>query len=185
LVELCENCAWVDNILREDAFSVANELTTELSMKRLYTVSALMLVVGVGLGTTLSAVAQPGAARQPDSARLVQRLIDGLGLEKDVAVDVANTFSDAHEQGEALRASAKTEVMALRDAVDADDQEAMIAAMQNLETIKADADALKLETKENIWSMLNTRQQAQLTLHHIHKQHRKNQALRHMQLGLE
>ncbi len=146
-------------------------------MKRLFALSALTLTLACGYIANTVALADPG--QSPDPEVMIQRLIDKLGLEEVTAQDVTDTLLAAHEQGQALQATAKTEIRALKTGLVAGDEQAMIDAMNGLQAIKQDKNALQESTVEALQSFLTVEQQAKMTLHHLRKKHQKMKARQH------
>ena len=111
----------------------------------------------------------------------MERLTEHLGLDQATAEDVVEALKASREQKKALRESVKADAQALKSALDAGDEGAMLDAMANLESAKAEMQALKEETAETLKSLLTVEQQAKLTLHHLRKKRRAHQSKRRMQ----
>jgi hypothetical protein len=155
----------------------------EVLMKRLLNLSALTLTLALGYMAGTVALAGPG--QSPDPEVMIQRLGDSLGVDEATAEDVTDTLLAAHEQGQTLRAQVKAEAEALRAALGAGNERAMPKAMIGLAEIKQDALALQEETSAMVKSFLTVEQQAKMTLHHLHKKHQQERALRDQLRGFE
>jgi len=150
-------------------------------MKRLVTLSALTLTLGLSAGTAALA----GSGHSPDPQVMIQRLTEHLDLKKSAAQEMTEILLAAHQDGEAVRAAVKSEARALKEALNAGDEQGMLDAMSELSAIKTEATALKEETATAVKSLLTVEQQAKLALHHMHKRHLAETALRDRRQGLE
>ena len=148
-------------------------------MKSIVKGSLLTLTLAGGFLFGTVSLAEPG--QQPDPSAMVQRHTEKLGLEDATAEIVASTLLDARKQKQALRTEAKEQVKSLHTAVESGNKKGMISAMNSLEDIKDELDSLKEETASTVKSYLTVEQQAKMTLHHIHKRHRKKQRARDRQ----
>ena len=124
------------------------------------------------------AVANPGM--EPDPQQMVERLQQGLGLSADEASEVAEVMLTTHELRKALRQDVGREARALKAALDAGDEAAMLDAMAALEDLKAEGEAIQQETRAQLQALLTVEQQAKMTLHHLHKRHRMERAMHEM-----
>jgi hypothetical protein len=148
-------------------------------MKRLLTLSALTLTVALAGSAAIA-----GSGHGPDPEAMLERLSEHLELDRSTAKEMSQVMLEAHEEGEAVRATVKAEAQALKTALDAGDEQGMQDAMAGLEAAKREAIALKEETAATVKSLLTIEQQAKMTLHHLHKRHIEEQALRERRRGL-
>lgn len=147
-------------------------------MNRLMTRTAGALALGLAL---LAAPLVVQAGDGPDPAQMSARLVEGLGVSPATADEIAVIATAAQEEGEGLRLDAATQAEALKAALDAGDVAGMEAAMLELERIQGDAHALQQATRGDIQALLTPEQRAKFTLFHLHKRHKAEQMMHHMQ----
>lgn len=141
-------------------------------MRILRSVAVVTLLLGVG-----SAVAGRPAP-DPSAADIVERLTTHLDMDAAAAANVADAMLASRAEVEPLRDAMRTSAKALRAAIEAGDTAAMQAEMDQMQSIKADLEAIKVSTQQAVLGEMTVEQAAKWTLHHLHKKVQKEEAFR-------
>ena len=137
-------------------------------MKRFVQCSLLTLTLAAGV-----AVANSGADSDEKFQQRVEKLSESLGLELEAAQGIVETIHAAKEQKTSLRLQVKEEGIALGAALEAGDEKGMVAAMDNIESIREELRAVKAQTREAIEAELTIEQRAKVTLRKMKRKKRK------------
>ncbi len=136
------------------------------------------LFVTLALGLCLGAQAGPPHDGPPDMDIHIAHMTERLGLTTDQEARVRTILETTQDEAEGLRDAAHQAIEQLRAARASEDDVAMDQAISLVLETRAEAEALRGATQEQVREVLTTAQAADMVLAEITRRHRMGEMMR-------